>query len=429
MKKKSGQISLMVIIGVIILIIILIFFFTRSKENKEEIRVDAEEIKTFAPVKEKVETYVEDCIKITVRDILDNLWLIEAEDIETYVNTYLDKCIDDFNDIELEGFNIKHDDHNQTVEINEGKIKVKVNFPIEITRNDQKTKLNFFDYELEYTIKDDKAIIFDTEYIIDDDKLLNFVAIDDFEMTHENILYKTMILTDPLIRVYIVKINLNDKDLRFLVTPYQKGLQRTSDFLTQHGLSYAINGGGWPTDGTYVTNADASGTTASMSDLYVFNDPWVTVFLSEKNEVTMGEKPKEQEIYNAVTGFNIIVKDGDINDRVKDKNHPNHKLGYDLLEPRTSIGYDENNNIMIWIVVDGRQPGFSNGINLYDLAELQIAEGATQAFNMDGGGSSTLVVAGQGVVNSPSDGGERSVANHLGIYGEMYDYKTIEVDS
>src|SRR5690606_19352298 len=50
-----------------------------------------------------------------------------------------------------------------------------------------------------------------------------------------------------------------------------------------------------------------------------------------------------------------------------------------------------------------------------ELAALMAELGAWQAINLDGGGSSALFVEGRGVINRPSDGAERAVANHLAI--------------
>jgi exopolysaccharide biosynthesis protein len=74
--------------------------------------------------------------------------------------------------------------------------------------------------------------------------------------------------------------------------------------------------------------------------------------------------------------------------------------------------------------VDGRQPFYSEGITLNELARLMISLGAQDAMNLDGGGSSTMVVASKDgqprILNSPIDnyipGRERPVANHLGVY-------------
>jgi len=80
--------------------------------------------------------------------------------------------------------------------------------------------------------------------------------------------------------------------------------------------------------------------------------------------------------------------------------------------PRTAVGLTRTGRILL-LVVDGRQPDHSLGMTLPELAALLFRLGATDALNLDGGGSSTLVVGGR-VVNSPSDEtGERPVADAL----------------
>lgn len=75
--------------------------------------------------------------------------------------------------------------------------------------------------------------------------------------------------------------------------------------------------------------------------------------------------------------------------------------------PRTAIGRVDNNT-WIMIVVDGRQSGYSVGMTYRQLADLFIALGCDTAYNLDGGGSSAIWLKGYGVLNKPSDGGERS---------------------
>jgi hypothetical protein len=84
--------------------------------------------------------------------------------------------------------------------------------------------------------------------------------------------------------------------------------------------------------------------------------------------------------------------------------------------PRTAIGWRADGTLLL-VVVDGRQPGYSAGMSLPELTDLFRALGAVEALNLDGGGSTTLVVAGQ-VANRPSDPqGERPVANALLLVG------------
>jgi len=76
--------------------------------------------------------------------------------------------------------------------------------------------------------------------------------------------------------------------------------------------------------------------------------------------------------------------------------------------PRTAVGL--KSDALLFVVVDGRQPGYSEGMTLFELAEFLRNAGCTDALNLDGGGSTTLWVRGA-VVNRPSDGRERPIAN------------------
>ncbi|MBL7066767.1 MAG: phosphodiester glycosidase family protein [Candidatus Marinimicrobia bacterium] len=81
--------------------------------------------------------------------------------------------------------------------------------------------------------------------------------------------------------------------------------------------------------------------------------------------------------------------------------------------PRTAVGFTQDSTRLYMFVVDGRQAGFSAGMSLYELADYMLEWGVYNGINLDGGGSSTIVVRNR-VINSPSDSGEeRSVANAL----------------
>ena len=78
--------------------------------------------------------------------------------------------------------------------------------------------------------------------------------------------------------------------------------------------------------------------------------------------------------------------------------------------PRTAVGMTADKQLLL-VTVDGRQ-WISRGMTLQELAELMKSLGAVTAINLDGGGSTTMSIKGL-VVNSPSDGIERSVADAL----------------
>jgi len=68
---------------------------------------------------------------------------------------------------------------------------------------------------------------------------------------------------------------------------------------------------------------------------------------------------------------------------------------------------------LLLVVADGRREGVP-GLTLPELAALLVEVGACTAVNLDGGGSSALWLRDR-IVNRPSDGVERKVANHLAV--------------
>ena len=82
--------------------------------------------------------------------------------------------------------------------------------------------------------------------------------------------------------------------------------------------------------------------------------------------------------------------------------------------PRTAAGVTASGELLL-VTVDGRQP-HSRGASLSELARYLVGLGATDAINLDGGGSTTMVVHGL-YVNGPSDGAPRPVADALLVLG------------
>lgn len=115
------------------------------------------------------------------------------------------------------------------------------------------------------------------------------------------------------------------------------------------------------------------------------------------------------DLQTAVGGRSWLVKDSRLN---------NEEIDHEIVRhPRTAIGI-KNDGTVFFTVVDGRQPGFSEGINLPMLARFMINLGAVNALNIDGGGSSTFAIRIPGtnefkMVNSTSDGEERTTANSV----------------
>ncbi len=119
-----------------------------------------------------------------------------------------------------------------------------------------------------------------------------------------------------------------------------------------------------------------------------------------------------------VGGFPILLRDSSVAGSVDSAG----AVSFRALNPRTAIGYAAEGRRLLIVVIDGRQPGYSMGMTLRQTADLLRALGASEAMNLDGGGSSAMVarntVAGAKprVMNHPSDSiGERPVANALAL--------------
>jgi exopolysaccharide biosynthesis protein len=97
-----------------------------------------------------------------------------------------------------------------------------------------------------------------------------------------------------------------------------------------------------------------------------------------------------------------------------DTNFGNHSI--QGTQPRTGIGMIEPGHFL-WIVVDGRSSGYSRGVTLPEFAQLFVDRGARLAYNLDGGGSSTMVFN-DALVNNPlGRGKERGTSDILYVAG------------
>lgn len=127
--------------------------------------------------------------------------------------------------------------------------------------------------------------------------------------------------------------------------------------------------------------------------------------------------PKVKNIKSLVGGWPVLVKDGmnmirrnpaieGITEKFSEQRHP-----------RSGIGFSSDKRTLYFITVDGRQQ-LSRGMTLLEFSNLMITEGIHFGLNLDGGGSTTLIINDK-VVNSPSDlTGERLVGNCLMIVRE-----------
>ena len=125
----------------------------------------------------------------------------------------------------------------------------------------------------------------------------------------------------------------------------------------------------------------------------------------------LGFLPKTQRIKTLVGGLPRIVVDGRNIAATDSLNGINSKF-VETRHPRSGVGFSQSGTTVYFVTVDGRQAS-SVGMSLREFGDCMIQAGCYQALNLDGGGSTTMVVDGK-TVNSPSDAaGERPVANVL----------------
>ncbi|MBQ6998631.1 MAG: phosphodiester glycosidase family protein [Clostridia bacterium] len=150
--------------------------------------------------------------------------------------------------------------------------------------------------------------------------------------------------------------------------------------------------------------------------------------IGDKVELGINYEPKFEDIQFAVGAGTLLLKDGEKTEIT------NNISGY---QPRTAIGVNDDHSKLYLVTVDGRKAN-AKGVTLESLADIMAEIGADDAANLDGGGSTTLVIRSpytgkQEVANTPSDNYLRPVANGVGIIpivaADDEGFITIETDS
>jgi len=250
---------------------------------------------------------------------------------------------------------------------------------------------------------------------------------------YDGVIYRRIVRIFPRPMIaHVITIDTKVAGFRFLVTPPDSNgdtplkARTTSQFLQEFGVQIAINGDGFD---PWWSNSVADyyphvgdpiaplGFSASNGKVYwQGNDSEAgiepTLYINRKNALSFNNRP--DKAFQAISGDRMLVLQG--------KASP--ELDKEELDPRTAIGLNRNGRYLYLVVVDGRQPLYSDGATFAELAQLMIDQGAHMAMSMDGGGSSTLVIEGDDglpkILNSPIDnyipGRERPVGNHLGIF-------------
>jgi exopolysaccharide biosynthesis protein len=114
-------------------------------------------------------------------------------------------------------------------------------------------------------------------------------------------------------------------------------------------------------------------------------------------------------IRDAIGGGPVLVQNGQLKLTYEAEVFFGSGVGDTNADPRSAIGYTADGKVIL-MVVDGRSSG--RGVSLPELGQMMLGLGAVEAMNLDGGGSSAMVV-GDKLINKPSDGVERKVATSI----------------
>ncbi|KRE30711.1 phosphodiester glycosidase family protein [Agromyces sp. Soil535] len=226
---------------------------------------------------------------------------------------------------------------------------------------------------------------------------------------------------DETVTYYVADVTLGDATVlrsAFADNSFGENItETTSAIAADNGAIFAINGDyyGFRDTGIVIRNGVAYRDEGAREGLAFYQDGHVEVY--DESTVNADDLVAEG-VWNTLSFGPALVEDGQILDGIEDveidTNIGNHSVQGD--QPRTAVGVIDDNHL-VFVVVDGRSEGYSAGVTMTELAQIMVDLGATTAYNLDGGGSSTMYFNG-GLVNNPlGTGTERGTSDILYIAG------------
>lgn len=239
--------------------------------------------------------------------------------------------------------------------------------------------------------------------------------------------------TNPPTRLFVAEIDLSDPTIHLHVSPggpdpdgagpWETTLMRPTKIAARENYDLVVNGDFFSALGV----KDVEGTNAAFrAEIWsAVTGPsvsggkvWSTstnarpcLVVSKEGKVTIRpvKQPKPGD-WDVVSGNVMLVREGKVVPRDNKVRHP-----------RTVVGLNADATKLLILIVDGRKPGVAVGMSYNELAAEMVRLGCHSALNLDGGGSSVLAVRDATkndfkILNEPTDGRERAVANVLGIF-------------
>jgi len=214
------------------------------------------------------------------------------------------------------------------------------------------------------------------------------------------------------IDVHVTRIDLNNDQIRVIGTPLTDRALKVSDFARKNKAIAAINGDYFDDKFNPIgLTVGACGQWTNTRDTK--REGFIALGehrgkISRQSEIV---DPPESWVQTAISGWPLIVADCE---PMTDAQLPGSDAFTRSPHPRTAVGLSRDRKTLYFVVADGRRTGVP-GMTLGRLAAFMSDRlRVCAAINFDGGGSSAMWV-GDHIVNRPSDGVERPVADHLAV--------------
>lgn len=248
------------------------------------------------------------------------------------------------------------------------------------------------------------------------------------------------VLTNPPQRLYVARVDLTHPDLNLRVSPggpdpdgpgeWATTLMTPTQIAEREHFSLVINGDFFLAknvrdaegrNSPYHTGQWARPVGPAMTDGRIWStsaEARPCLVIHKNGKITMEKQfQPEADDWQVVGGGPILVRGGKI---VVHRARASARHNLDTRNPRTVAGLNADGTKLTLLIVDGRKPGVAAGMTFSELAVEMLRLGCTEAINLDGGGSSVLAVrdsttGAMKILNQPTDGHERAVADVLGI--------------
>ena len=227
----------------------------------------------------------------------------------------------------------------------------------------------------------------------------------------ENATIKVYSLKEAGYRGYMAKVRLHNANaLKMVLAGDKLGTmgETTSAAAKRTGGVLAVNAGGFFVHEGSLLPIGITVIDGEIISFETYEPDWRFIGFNRSGHLVGGridtkEQLAELDVLHGCSFLPTLLKDG--------KKQPIPGEWANTRHPRTLIGHFVNEDLL-FIVIDGRREGWSMGVTLEEAQDKLLEFKVRDAYNLDGGGSSTFYYNGK-VLNRPSDGKERNVLTNI----------------